>query len=97
MGNLAVSKVERKGKFILKWTPGKELTLNDVLHIPDINKNLIFDSVLSKKALEWPLNLINLYLLRMTCMWERVILLMVFSRPILLQWTNGSCICSQSS
>ena len=49
MGNSAVSKVEGKGKVILKWTSGKELTLNDVLHVPDIRKNLISGSILSKK------------------------------------------------
>ena len=46
----AVSKVEGKGKVILKWTSGKELTLNDVLHVPDIRKNLISRSILSKKG-----------------------------------------------
>ena len=50
MGNSAVSKVEGKGKVILKWTSGKELTLNDVLHVPDIRKNLISGSILSKKG-----------------------------------------------
>ena len=44
------SKVEGKGKVILKWTSGKELTLNDVLHDPDIRKNLISRSILSKKG-----------------------------------------------
>ena len=29
---------------------GKELTLNDVLHVPDIRKNLISGSILSKKG-----------------------------------------------
>ena len=33
MGNSAVSKVEGKRKVILKWTSGKELTLNDVFQI----------------------------------------------------------------
>ena len=41
MGNSAVSKVEGKGKVILKWTSEKELTLNDVLHVLNIRKNLI--------------------------------------------------------
>ena len=49
MKNLAVSKVEGKSKVILKWTSGKELTLNDVLHVPDICKNMISGS-LSKKG-----------------------------------------------
>ena len=34
MGNSSTSKVEGKGKVILKMTYGKELTLNDVLHVP---------------------------------------------------------------
>jgi len=50
MESSVVSKVEGKGKVILKWTSGKELTLNDVLHIPDIRKNLISGSILSKKG-----------------------------------------------
>ena len=50
MGNSAVSKVDGKGKVILKWTSGKELTLNDVLHVLDIRKNLISESILSKKG-----------------------------------------------
>jgi len=50
MGNSPISKVERKGKVILKWTSGKELTLNDVLYVPDIRKNLISSLILSKKG-----------------------------------------------
>ena len=34
MGNSSTSKVEGKEKVILKMTFGKELTLNDVLHVP---------------------------------------------------------------
>ena len=33
---------------ILKMTSGKKLTLNDVLHMPDICKNLVSCSLLSK-------------------------------------------------
>ena len=50
MGNSAVSKVDGKGKVILKWTSGKELALNDVLHVPDIRNNLISGSILRKKG-----------------------------------------------
>jgi len=50
MGDSAVSKVERKRKVILKWTSRKELTLNNVLHVSDIRKNLISSSILSKKV-----------------------------------------------
>ena len=41
MGNFSSSKVEGQGKVVLKMTSGKELTLNDVLHVPEIRKNLV--------------------------------------------------------
>ena len=50
MGNSSTSKVEGKGKVILKMTSGKELTLDDVLHVPEIRKNLVSGSLLSKKG-----------------------------------------------
>ena len=34
MGNSSSSKVEGQGNEVLKMTSGKELTLNDVLHVP---------------------------------------------------------------
>lgn len=50
MGNSTTSKVEGQGKIILKMTFGKELTLNDVFHVPNIRKNLVSGSLLSKKG-----------------------------------------------
>ena len=50
MGNSSSSKVEGQGKVVLKMTSGKELTLNDVLHVPEIRKNLVSESLLSKKG-----------------------------------------------
>ena len=50
MGNSSTSNVVGKGKVILKMTLGKELTLNDVLHVPDICKNLFSCSLLSKNG-----------------------------------------------
>ena len=50
MGNSSSSKVEGRGKVVLKMTSGKELTLNDVLHVPEIRKNLVSGSLLSKKG-----------------------------------------------
>ena len=50
MDNSAVSKVERKGKVILKLTSKKKLTMNNVLYVSDIRKNLISSSILSKKG-----------------------------------------------
>ena len=43
-------KLKAKERVILKMTSGKELTLNDVLHVPKIRKNLVFGSLLSKKG-----------------------------------------------
>ncbi|KAE8645657.1 hypothetical protein Csa_020469 [Cucumis sativus] len=48
MGNSSTSKVEGQDKVILKMTSSKELTLNNVLHVPDIRKNLVSGSLLSK-------------------------------------------------
>ena len=50
MGNSSTARVEGKGKVILKMTSGKELTLNDVLHVPDIRKNYVSGSLLSKNG-----------------------------------------------
>ena len=50
MGNSSTSKVEGKGKVILKMSFRKELTLNDVRHVADIHKNLVLGSLLSKNG-----------------------------------------------
>ena len=50
MRNSATSKVAGHGKIILKMTSGKELILNNVLHVPDIRKNLVSGSLLSKNG-----------------------------------------------
>ena len=50
MGNSAVSMIEGSGTVILKFTSGKTVKLNNVLHVPDICKNLISGPVLSKKG-----------------------------------------------
>ena len=50
MGNSSSSKVKGQGKVVLKMILGKELTLNDVLHVPEIRKNIVFRSLLSKKG-----------------------------------------------
>ena len=49
MGNSSTSKVEGQGKIVL-MTSGKELTLNNVLYVPDIRKNLVSGSLLSKNG-----------------------------------------------
>ncbi|XP_068331482.1 uncharacterized protein [Pyrus communis] len=50
MGNATASAVAGKGKVMLKLTSGKELSLTNVLHVPDIRKNLISGSLLSSKG-----------------------------------------------
>ncbi|KAL4011442.1 hypothetical protein IC575_028501 [Cucumis melo] len=53
MGNSSTSKVERQGKVILKMTFSKELTLNNVLHVPNLHKNLVSGSLLSKNGFKF--------------------------------------------
>nr|AAK70407.1 pol polyprotein [Citrus x paradisi] len=48
MGNSATSEIEGQGKVALKMTSGKELTLNNVLYVPEIRKNLVSGSLLNK-------------------------------------------------
>ena len=47
MGNSSTSKVEGVGKIALKMTSGKTVTLINVLHVPDVRKNLVSGSLLS--------------------------------------------------
>lgn len=50
MGNATTAKVAGKGKVILKFTSGKDLVLNNILHVPEICKNLVSGPVLSNKG-----------------------------------------------
>ena len=50
MGNSSTSNVEGQGKIFLKMTSGKEPTFNNVLHVPDLHKNLVSGSLLSKNG-----------------------------------------------
>nr|GEY61691.1 Pol polyprotein [Tanacetum cinerariifolium] len=50
MGNGTTSKIEGKGKVILKPTSGKDLVLLNVLHVPNITKNMISSPILSNKG-----------------------------------------------
>ena len=52
MGNSATSEIEGQGKVILKMTYGKELTLNDMLYVPEIRKNLVSRSLLNKHGFQ---------------------------------------------
>ena len=47
MGNLATSEIKDQGKVVSKMTYGKELTLINVLYVPEIHKNLVFGSLLN--------------------------------------------------
>ena len=71
IGNSSSSKVEGQGKVVLKMTSGKELTLNDVLHVPEIQKNLVSGSLLSKKGFKLVFVSDNFILSKNGCMWER--------------------------
>ncbi|PHU30764.1 Shaggy-related protein kinase NtK-1 [Capsicum chinense] len=50
MANSATAKVEETGKICLKMTSGKVLTLNNVLYVPALRKNLISASLLDKNG-----------------------------------------------
>ena len=47
MGNSATSEIKGQGKVVLKMTFGKELTLTNVLYVPEIRKNLVSGSLLN--------------------------------------------------
>ncbi|XP_060178171.1 uncharacterized protein LOC132608115 [Lycium barbarum] len=51
MGNTATAKVEGYGKILLKMTSGKVLTLNNVLHVLTIRKNVVSAGLLIKNGL----------------------------------------------
>ena len=48
MKNSSFSAMEGQGKVALKMISKKELTLNNVLFVPKIRKNLVFGSLLNK-------------------------------------------------
>ena len=47
MGNSTTSEIKGQGKVMLKMTYGKELTLTNVLYVPEIRKNLVSGSLLN--------------------------------------------------
>ncbi|MDV3146714.1 MAG: Ty1/Copia family ribonuclease HI [Sweet potato little leaf phytoplasma] len=51
MGNSATAGVLGKGKVLLKLTSGKILSLNDVLYVPSLRRNLVFGSLLNRAGL----------------------------------------------
>ncbi|KAJ0843621.1 putative RNA-directed DNA polymerase [Helianthus annuus] len=48
MGNAATADIKGEGTVILKWTSGKELTLSNVLYVPDLRKSLVSGWLLNK-------------------------------------------------
>ena len=47
MGNSATLEIKGQGKVVFKMMSGKELTLKNVLYVPEIRKNLVFGSLLN--------------------------------------------------
>ena len=47
MEKSSTSEIKGQGKVVLKMTFGKELTLTNVLCVPEIRKNLVSDSLLN--------------------------------------------------
>ena len=52
MGNSATSEIEGQEKVILKMTSRKELALNDMIYVPEIQKNLVSGSLLNKHGFQ---------------------------------------------
>ena len=52
MENSSTSEVAGTGKVILRLTSGKDLTLNNVLHVPDIRRNLLSGILLNRHGFE---------------------------------------------
>ncbi|CAN6724489.1 unnamed protein product [Malus baccata var. baccata] len=65
-----------KGKVTLKLTSGKELSLTNILHVPNIRKNLISGSLLSNKGFKIVFESDKFVITRVGCMWERATWLM---------------------
>ena len=85
MGNSSTSKIERNGSVVLKMITGKYLTLKDVLHVLDIQKNLVSRTLYlaycwARMVSSWFLSLINFHFLRVECMCAKDIWVMVCLR-----------------
>src|SRR5690606_29788823 len=50
MGNTVVSKIEGRGKVVMKMTFGREITLQNMKHVPDMRTNLVSGTLLSKNG-----------------------------------------------
>ena len=47
IGNFATSEIKGQGKVVLKMKSGKELTLTNILYVPEIRKILVSGSLLN--------------------------------------------------
>ncbi|XP_074313845.1 uncharacterized protein LOC141649042 [Silene latifolia] len=52
MGNSSIVTVQGKGRVLPNLASGKTLELNNVLHVPDIRRNLLSDSLLNKAGVK---------------------------------------------
>ena len=52
IGNSTTSTIKGQGKVVLKMTYGKEVTLTNVLYVPEIHKNLVYGSLLNNHGFQ---------------------------------------------
>ena len=71
MGNSATSYIKGQGKVVLKMTYGKELTLTNVLYVPEIRKNLVSGSLLNSRGFRLVFESDKFVLSRAECMSEK--------------------------
>ena len=64
MGNEGRSKVLGKGNMELAFTSGKKVTLTNVLHVFDMNKNFVSGDLLGKSGIKFVFDLGKLVLSR---------------------------------
>ena len=76
IGNEGRSKVLDKGTIEDVFTSEKNITLVNVLYVPDMNRNLISGDFLSKPGIQVVFESGKLILSKSGTLWERVILVM---------------------
>ena len=60
MGNTTIARIAGTGKVMLKMRSGMVLTLNNVLHVPTIRKNLVSAALLVKNGFKCVLFVIKM-------------------------------------
>ena len=71
MGNFVTSKIKGQGNVILKMTFGKELTLTNVLYVPEIRKNLVSGSLMNSHRFQLVFESNKLFCQRVECMSQK--------------------------